>query len=225
MDTDNRTRMGLVSRPEPRSTHLTSERPWENASEALRPADKFAFAETLTPCLALVGGAAWRQEDRKEWLRAAAGTLEGIPVDLLRRGAKHAQMLADHPSKIVPLILDCVRQSWDNRKRNFASRSEPPAERIEAQYVTPAQAASILKEYGIDQLGKRDVTAPGKRESEVPRHVGEKPRMPTAEELAILAAEARADHPEMLIPAPRPEPGYYPDLDDDFSELDASVPA
>lgn len=70
----------------------------------------------LAPCLTLVGGTGMDEETRVEWYKAAWMALEGIPVDLLERGAKAALAKADHPSKIVAAIMREVGETWENRR-------------------------------------------------------------------------------------------------------------
>jgi hypothetical protein len=90
---------------------------------------------------------------RTEWLITARATLNGIPADLLARGAAVARKYCDHPSKIVAQIMREIEEPWKNRKRAFAGRPEPRTHDDEprriAEVVTPAQIEEIKAEFGI----------------------------------------------------------------------------
>ena len=66
------------------------------------------------------------EEARSDWLRVAWMTVSHLPSDLLERGCKKARETADHPSKIVPIILKEVEDDMNWRRRQNsggASRS------------------------------------------------------------------------------------------------------
>lgn len=96
----------------------------------LTPATSLEFRRELTACLALVGAVGMDEAGRKEWLTVAWGTLKDMPSDLLERGCAHARLVCDHPSKLVPAIMEEVRKTWEWRKQ--ASHPHPSAPQIEA---------------------------------------------------------------------------------------------
>lgn len=57
------------------------------------------------------------EEAKRDWFAIAWDSLKGIPIDLLQRGCLHARRHADHPSKIVPLIMREIEDDWQHRKR------------------------------------------------------------------------------------------------------------
>jgi hypothetical protein len=89
------------------------------------------------------------EDSRREWLAVAWDTLKDIDPDDLARAARMARQTCDHPAKIVPAIIKAVGEfrPWDK----FLSR-EPetrPERLIAPQYVTPTEAAEILREVGL----------------------------------------------------------------------------
>lgn len=88
------------------------------------PARPDLIAKGLGTVLALVAPAGFSEGDRVLWLKVATQTLDGIPDDLLRRGIIHARLTCDHPSKVVPAIMDEIGLAWTARKRQ-ASRTTP----------------------------------------------------------------------------------------------------
>jgi len=135
-----------VSRPEPRSHSLAT------SHTSLAPCPKSEFAAALTPCLALVGGIGFKGDDRTEWLHAAYLALDGVPADLVKRGARAAMLKADHPSKIVPLIMEEIASELALRRRIHTSRPmiqrqpepEPVQELTEEQRQEIAQIMADL---------------------------------------------------------------------------------
>lgn len=93
----------------------------KRAAEAmLIPATVEDFRRYLAPCLVLTAPSGMGQADQRNWLIAAGGALDGIPVDLLQFGTSEATRLADHPSKIVSTILKAVDGIWRGRKADLA---------------------------------------------------------------------------------------------------------
>jgi hypothetical protein len=92
----------------------------QEAESDLLPATRTEFAATLLPSLALVAPTGMTEGDRQEWLKAAWIALDGIPLDLLKRGCRAARF-SDHPAKLVPAILTDVSEPWNRRR---ATRSE-----------------------------------------------------------------------------------------------------
>ncbi len=126
------------------------------ASNELSPASRTEFAATLLPSLALVSPTGMTEGDRKEWLKAAWIALDGIPLDLLKRGCTAAR-LSDHPAKLVPAILTEVTPAWNLRRANRSdilaamAKMEPPADA--EPRCTPEEADRIRREAGIKYEG------------------------------------------------------------------------
>lgn len=95
------------------------------------------------------------EDGRREWLHAAYLALEGIPLDLLQRGAKDALKTADHPSKIVPAITKSVGATWENRIALEARRAQT-AHEVAMQIEQNKQAK--LPPPGPDALGNPEST-------------------------------------------------------------------
>lgn len=87
------------------------------------------------------------EEAKRDWLAVAWATLSHLPPDILAIGCKKARETCDHPSKIVPTIIAETKEmlGW----RRDAARPVEPVKMIEPQCVTAAEAAQILKEFGL----------------------------------------------------------------------------
>lgn len=117
-------------------------------SSGLEPATREQFAVELTSCLALVAPVGMTEEARREWLSVAWATLKHLPPDILARGCREARLKCDHPAKIVPTIIDETRQAMVWRREG--ARWDGPTPRLpRPDYCTPAQAAEILREFGL----------------------------------------------------------------------------
>ena len=121
----------------------------------LEPATKQQFAVELTACLALVAPVGMDENARREWLRVAWETLKHLPPDLLAKGCRAARLKCDHPAKIVPAIIEETREWMATRRESARYEVIPEARRIAPNYCTPAEAAEILREFGL----KRDPDA------------------------------------------------------------------
>jgi hypothetical protein len=70
------------------------------------------------------------EEAKRDWLAVAWATLKHLPVDLLRIGAAKARETADHPAKVVPIIVRETAQLLESRRRSAressALRLAPP---------------------------------------------------------------------------------------------------
>jgi hypothetical protein len=126
-------------------------------SDRLRPATNIEFRNELTACLILVVPAGMTEEARGEWLRIAWATVGHLPADLLAIGCEKARETADHPSKIVPIIIAETTERMERRRAAAPTPARPivPAERrIEKQEapLTPDQIIEmnhIMKRFGI----------------------------------------------------------------------------
>lgn len=87
------------------------------SSDRLRPATSDQFRDELEACLALVVPVGMDEAARAEWLAVAWATLKHLPADLLASGCQHARLNADHPSKIVPLIVADTQEAYERRQR------------------------------------------------------------------------------------------------------------
>ena len=85
-------------------------------------------------------------------------TLSHLPSDLLERGCKKARETADHPAKIVPIIMKEVEDdiAWRKRmqsggpsKSYYEALNAEPAEPEKPNYCTPEEARTILEEIGF----------------------------------------------------------------------------
>lgn len=84
-------------------------------------------------------------------------TLSHLPSDLLERGCMKARETADHPAKIVPLIIKEVEDDYAWRKRmasggpskSYQAALTAAPDEEKKDYCTPEQAKSILQELGI----------------------------------------------------------------------------
>lgn len=123
------------------------------AEGKLIPADTDDFRRQLTACLVLVAPTGMTQEDRNEWLRAAWGTLENLPPDLLEAGCEVARETCDHPSKIVPTITRTVDAAWrkrrDDRSRVIAALAKMTDDKPAEPRCTPEQAAEVIRRVGL----------------------------------------------------------------------------
>ena len=153
--------------------------PWADPENYLRPTTKHEFRDSVAPCLALVGGVGMNADARREWLIAAYSALSHLPVDLLERGCKVAMQTVDHPSKIVPAIIEETRWAYDTRKRHGPATYNIDAPLIEQQepqpVCSPEDAAKILAEYGLKS----------ETQEKLCRYLGE-PRVPTEADYAEL---------------------------------------
>ena len=135
------------------------------ANTRLDAADPVTIMNKLTPALALTAGAGMTGGARTEWLTAAADALKGIPHDLLDRGVRVARSAADHPSKIIPLILAEVKDQWRVRLRERGAvralaelAAHPLGVNGDEDRCTPADAREILKAHGM--AGGEDPSRP-----------------------------------------------------------------
>lgn len=115
------------------------------------PASTDDFRNELTACLTLVAPVGMTEEAKRDWLMVAWGTLKHLPTDVLKSGCRVAREKCDHPSKIVPTILDATKDQMRLR-REVAQDEQPRTALPRPSYCTAAEAAKILAEYGL----KRD---------------------------------------------------------------------
>jgi len=116
----------------------------------LAPASSTAFRDELTACLVLTAPVGMTEEAKGEWLAVAWQTLKHLPSDLLAAGCLQARKTADHPSKIVPAIVAYAEPRLTSRRRVEREFTPSAAPRLTAPgYVTPSEAAEILKEFGL----------------------------------------------------------------------------
>jgi hypothetical protein len=123
-------------------------------SERLAPADTDTFRNELTACLTLVAPVGMNEEARRDWLAVAWGTLRHLPSDVLSRGCRIARETCDHPSKIVPAILDATREQMGRLREHAREDGEINQPRLSPpDYCTPEEAAAILRQYGLKRGG------------------------------------------------------------------------
>lgn len=110
----------------------------------LRPASLDCFNLELLACLTLCAPTGMDQTLRLEWVKVARQTIGDLPEDLLKAGCIEARKHADHPAKIVPVIMQTVEAAMRSR-RNYHAEQRVPSERwIEPSYVKPDEAKEIL---------------------------------------------------------------------------------
>lgn len=90
----------------------------QTSERFLKPATAKDFHEHLGPMLTLIAPTGMNEAGRTEWLRVAADTLHGIPVDLLASSCAKARFEVDHPAKVMKFIGGEVREEWEERKRH-----------------------------------------------------------------------------------------------------------
>lgn len=122
-------------------------------------ANRVDFRNHLTTCLMLVAPVGMTERQREEWLTVAWGTLSHLPPDLLAIGAAAARQTADHPSKIVPIIIGETTKALADRKAErakvaklLAKRAPFPWEHDDgrvADRCTKEDAAAIMAEFGL----------------------------------------------------------------------------
>lgn len=137
------------------------------AGEALRSAGTDQFRNELTACLALTAPTGMGESDRQEWLKVAWGTLRDIPGDLLTIGCTAARRRADHPAKIVPIIMDeaeaLLRQRRASHSAVLAAMAKMEDPHANEPRCTPEEARRIIEEVGLNiPADKPDTSHRGK---------------------------------------------------------------
>jgi hypothetical protein len=158
------------------------------AQERLRPADPDDILTMLAPVLALVGAVGMSPDDRAEWLAAAVDALKHIPFDLLQAGLKETRRRADHPSKVIPFVLDYCedlvawrKQELDRARSRARAADAPPSLPAPGQtYCTAEEAAEIVDRVFPQARSLRDTPPPIKRGP---------PRMPTKADYLALGVD------------------------------------
>lgn len=93
------------------------------------------------------------------WVDAAYGALRHLPIDLIERGAEAAKRIADHPSKIVPAIIDATLSDLAWRRRMSDGRPAQEALPAPGGRCTGKEAAEIIQRFGLDR-GAADPSRP-----------------------------------------------------------------
>lgn len=152
--------------------------------QAAGPTD---MARLLTPCLTLVAPVGMDGEQQATWAAAAFKALEGYSVREIEAGAQVAMRKADHPSKIVPLIVKEI-EAMGEYSRDTRARPEPirAPERIlpapPREIVPPEETQAILRSVGLDLS---DV--PGRQSARrVPGGSDRSPRVPSPDDYKRL---------------------------------------
>lgn len=151
----------------------------------------------MTPCLTIVGGIGMDEAARREWLHAAWIVLEDMPHDLLKRGAREAMTIADHPSKIIPAITKATQVEWAERKAR---------RRAEAQLRSDIAATVALTQShrALEDANRNETTAqilarnwptmhmhePGRRENGLNLNPERECRRPTREDYLRMGVPA-----------------------------------
>lgn len=131
-------------------------------SGRLEPASSDDFRNELTACLTLVSPVGMTEEAKRDWLAVAWGTLKYLPADLLSEGCRVARETCDHPSKIVPMILEATSEAMESRRstsRCYSSRwaalpGPPPKRDVMAHRGEPMSEEETTELNGIlESLG------------------------------------------------------------------------
>ncbi|PZU75568.1 MAG: hypothetical protein DI530_15045 [Sphingomonas sp.] len=109
----------------------------------------------MAPCLTLTGGVGMTRDARREWYAAAYRAMDGIPADLLRRGAAVAMSKADHPSKIVPAIMAEIGAAWGARRNGAAALAAIWAGADNSPFALPAPGAERPNEDEVTAICRR----------------------------------------------------------------------
>lgn len=104
------------------------------------------FRNELTACLALTAPVGMTEEAKRDWLAVAWDSLKHLPPDILQRGARAARLKCDHPSKIVPAIIEETRDALHWRRE---ATSVPRLTQEPKRICTGKEASEILREIGI----------------------------------------------------------------------------
>lgn len=84
-----------------------------------------------------------------EWITAAADTVRNVPADLLASACRKARAVCDHPSKVIPSIMQDIAAPKAERQRDLQevrARMEPPKDKP----VDPAErkaVAAMMKDW------------------------------------------------------------------------------
>lgn len=70
------------------------------------------------------------EENRRDWLAVAWGTLKNLPADLLSQGCAEARKTCDHPAKIVPTIVAATEGELERRRDIERMRNAPPVKHV-----------------------------------------------------------------------------------------------
>lgn len=136
-------------------------------SSDLEPATSDQFRNELTACLSLVVPVGMDAEARRDWLAVAWGTLKHLPADMLTYGCQKARETADHPSKIVPAIVEATREWLELRRKSARYAVPAPPERQigkqEEPPCTPEEAAAIMDELGLSRESREMIRPTGPR--------------------------------------------------------------
>jgi hypothetical protein len=116
---------------------------------------------------------------QEAWFEAARLALSDVPADLLKRGAQHAMLHADHPSKIVSLIMREIGEELTHRRRPvgsdiWAGADNRPAEALPApgqERCTPGELDAICKRFAVGRYAKEQP----RREPTQPVNMGKNP--------------------------------------------------
>lgn len=122
---------------------------------ALTPASVDQFEVELLACLTLCAPAGMSEDHRVEWVEVARTTLADLPADLLSEGCAKAREKADHPSKIIPIIMETVGPAMKSRREIYHAVPIVPERQIEAKRPTAKQIADILRDTGFSDVAAK----------------------------------------------------------------------
>lgn len=115
--------------------------------------------------------------DRRAWLNAAWAALRHVPLPILKRGAAAAMRKADHPSKIVPAIMEAIEPDLAAERRISRLRADAEAQRSQNALPAPGderatrdELDAICKQHGVGRYSSADGGVDPSRPAVVPTH-------------------------------------------------------
>lgn len=81
--------------------------------------------------------------DRIEWIAAAADTLRDVPADLLHIACRKARSACDHPSKIIPFVMNDVRDAHQSRSTQYRELREAANPPPQPKWVNPEERKKV----------------------------------------------------------------------------------
>lgn len=119
---------------------------------SLRAPDLDEIQAALGPVLALCAPLGMTAQDRVEWITAAADTVRNVPADLLAAACRKARAVCDHPSKIIPFIMQDIAAPKAERQRDLQDvrvRMEPPKDKPISR-AEREEVAAMMRDWRVN---------------------------------------------------------------------------